>query len=160
MYLNKVYIIGNLTQDPELKSLPSGSSVANFGLATNRSYSDKSGNRQEQTEYHNIVAYGKQAEIISQYLRKGSMMMVEGRLQTRSWEAQDGQKKYKTEIIIENFQMGPKGANSGGGSRGGSSSYGGGQSAPQNRRQAPQQQEELPTVDLDEDEIDLEEIPF
>ena len=157
MYLNRVYLIGNLTQDPEVKSLPSGSSVTNFGLATNRTYSDQSGNKQESTEYHNVVAYGKQADIIAQYLKKGSMMMIEGRLQTRSWEAQDGQKKYKTEIIIENFQMGPKGSSTGSSS---GKSYGGGSSAPQNRRQAPQQQEELPTVDLDEDEIDLEEIPF
>lgn len=158
MYLNRVFLIGNLTQDPELKNLPSGSSVANFGLATNRTYTDKAGARQESTEYHSVVAYGKQADIISQYLKKGSLMMVEGRIQTRSWEAQDGQKKYKTEVIIENFQMGPKGS-SGGGSQGGNS-YSGGSSAPKNQRQAPQQQEELPTVDLDEDEIDLEEIPF
>jgi len=152
MYLNKVYLIGNLTQDPELKSLPSGSAVATFSIATNRTWSDKQGQKQESTEYHNIVSYGKQAEIITQYLKKGSLMMIEGRLQTRSWEAQDGQKKYRTEIIIDNFQMGPKGSGSGNSSN----SYNSSSKKPQ--QQAPR--EDLPTVNLDEEEIDLEEIPF
>jgi single-strand DNA-binding protein len=158
MYLNKVYLIGNLTQDPEFKALPSGSSVSSFSLATNRTWVDKQGQKQETAEYHNVVAYGKQADTISQYLRKGSLILVEGRLQTRSWEAQDGQKKYRTEIIIESFQFGPKG-----------SSGAGAASSPASRSSAPKPaaskpvaniQEELPTVNLDEDEIDLEEIPF
>jgi single-strand DNA-binding protein len=158
MYLNKVYLIGNLTQDPEFKTLPSGSSVASFSLATNRTWTDKQGQRQETAEYHNVVAYGKQAETISQYLKKGSLLFVEGRLQTRSWEAQDGQKKYRTEIIVDTFQFGPKGSGTGSAA---------GQSRPTNTpsfspKSAPasNQQEELPTVTLDEDEIDLEEIPF
>lgn len=157
MYLNKIYLIGNLTQDPEFKALPSGSSVASFGLATNRTWTDKQGQRQETAEYHNIVAYGKQAETMSQYLRKGSLLFVEGRLQTRSWEAQDGQKKYKTEIIVENFQFGPKGS----GVNTTSQAKPTPASAPSSKNtstSAPQ--EELPTVNFDEDEIDLEEIPF
>lgn len=158
MYLNKVYLIGNLTQDPEFKALPSGSSVASFSLATNRTWTDKQGQRQETAEYHNIVAYGKQAETISQYLKKGSLLFVEGRLQTRSWEAQDGQKKYRTEIIVDTFQFGPKGSGTGS-----VASQPRPASAPKSSpKSAPPsvQQEELPTVNLDEDEIDLEEIPF
>jgi single-strand DNA-binding protein len=158
MYLNKVYLIGNLTQDPEFKALPSGSSVASFSLATNRTWTDKQGQRQETAEYHNIVAYGKQAETISQYLRKGSLLFVEGRLQTRSWEAQDGQKKYRTEIIVDTFQFGPKGSATGSVAsqpRPASTPNSSPKSAPTSV-----QQEELPTVNLDEDEIDLEEIPF
>lgn len=156
MYLNKVYLIGNLTQDPEFKALPSGSSVTTFGLATNRTWTDKQGQRQETAEYHNVVSYGKQAETMSQYLKKGSLLFVEGRLQTRSWEAQDGQKKYKTEVIVENFQFGPKGSGTGSTAT---------QPRPNTNSAAKASpvatpQEELPTVNLDEDEIDLEEIPF
>jgi single-strand DNA-binding protein len=107
MYLNKAYILGNLTRDPELKSLPSGVQVATFGMATNRVYKDKEGNKQEQTEFHNIVAFGRQGELVAQYLRKGSSALVEGRLQTRSWEA-DGQKKYRTEIVADRVQFGDR----------------------------------------------------
>jgi single-strand DNA-binding protein len=113
MDLNKVFIIGRLTRDPELKSLPSGVKVANFGMATNRRYKDKDDNWQEASEFHNIVVFGRQAETTSQYLNKGSMALIEGRLQTRSWES-DGQKKYMTEVIAERVQFGPK--NAGGGS--------------------------------------------
>ncbi len=105
MYLNKVMIIGNLTRDPELKALPSGTNVANFSLATNRVWKDKDGNKQEEVEFHNIVVFGKQAETSAQYLKKGQSALVEGRLQTRSWEA-DGVKKYKTEIIADRVQFG------------------------------------------------------
>jgi single-strand DNA-binding protein len=86
MYLNKVILIGNLTRDPELKSIPSGISVATFSLATNRVWKDKNGQRQEDTQYHNVVVFGKQADSVSQYMKKGSSLMVEGRLQTRSWD--------------------------------------------------------------------------
>lgn len=109
MYLNKAMVIGNLTRDPELKSLPSGIKVASFSLATNRSWKDANGARQEATEYHNLVAFGKPAELIAQYCRKGASLYVDGRLQTRSWE-KDGDKKYRTEIVVENFQFGPKGS--------------------------------------------------
>lgn len=158
MYLNKVYLIGNLTQDPEFKALPSGSSVASFGLATNRTWTDKQGQRQETTEYHNVVAYGKQAETISQYLRKGSLLFVEGRLQNRSWEAQDGQKKYKTEIIVDTFQFGPKGSGTTTNTNTTRPATTPNTAPKSTPASAPQ--EELPTVNLDEDEIDLEEIPF
>lgn len=107
MYLNKVIIIGNLTRDPELKALPSGSKVANFSVATNRVWYNEAKEKQEAVEYHNVVCFGKQAETISQYMKKGSQILVEGRLQTRNWEA-DGVKKYATEIILENFQFGQK----------------------------------------------------
>jgi single-strand DNA-binding protein len=102
--LNKVMLIGNLGRDPEVRSLPSGQPVANFTLATSRRWKDRDGNRQEQTEWHNIVCFGKQAEIAGQYLTKGKQVYVEGRLQTRSWE-RDGQKHFRTEIVCDNFQM-------------------------------------------------------
>lgn len=108
MYLNKAIIIGNLTRDPELKSLPSGIQVASFGMATNRVWRDKNGAKQESADYHNIVVFGRQAETVSQYLRKGSSALVEGRMQTRSWDAADGSKKYRTEIVAERIQFGPR----------------------------------------------------
>lgn len=107
MYLNKVLLYGNLTRDPELKALPSGGSVANFGVATNRVYKDKSGAKQEATEFHNVVAFGRTAEVIAQYMKKGRPIYVEGRIQTRSWEGkEDGKKQYRTEIVVDTFQFG------------------------------------------------------
>lgn len=127
--VNKVILVGNLGRDPESRSLPSGQSVVNFSLATSRRYKDRDGNRKDETEWHNIVVFGKQAEIAGQYLTKGKMVFVEGRIQTRSWDDKEsGKKQYKTEIICENFQMlGSKGDGSGGGSRdaGGSAPAGG-----------------------------------
>lgn len=114
MYLNKAFVFGNLARDPELKSLPSGVNVSTFAIATNRYYRDKDGNRQEDTQFHNIVVFGRQAENVSNYLKKGSSAFVEGRLQTRSWES-EGVKKYRTEIVADNVQFGPKGTGSGGG---------------------------------------------
>ena len=114
MYLNKAFIIGNLTRDPELKNLPSGSAVSNFSVATNRRYKGQDGNWQEATDYHNIVVFGRQAETVSQYLSKGSMCLIEGRIQTRSWE-KDGQKQYRTEVVADRIQFGPRGGNGGGG---------------------------------------------
>jgi len=105
MYLNKVFIIGNLTRDPELKALPSGIKVCSFGMATNRNFKDKDGNRQDATEFHNIVVFGRVAELAAQYLKKGSQACIEGRLQTRSWE-QNNEKKYRTEIVAETVQFG------------------------------------------------------
>jgi single-strand DNA-binding protein len=115
MYLNKVLLYGNLTRDPEVKALPGGQQVASFSIATNRSYKDKNGIQQEQVEYHNIAAFGRTAEVMGQYLKKGRPVFVEGRLQTRSWEA-DGKKNYRTEIIVDSFQFGAdagRGAGSG-----------------------------------------------
>ena len=108
MYINKVILYGNLTKDPELKSLPSGMQVNSFSLATNRSIKDSSGAKKDLVEYHNIVAFGKQAEVIHQYVKKGNPIYIEGRLQTRSWDGQDGKKQYRTEVILESFQFGPK----------------------------------------------------
>lgn len=107
MYLNTATIIGNLTRDPELKSLPSGVSVASFSVATNHTYKDKDGQKQETVEYHNVICFGKSAELIGQYMRKGSQLLVQGRLQTRSWE-KDGQKQYRTEIVAEKTVFGNK----------------------------------------------------
>ena len=108
MNLNKVFLIGNLTRDPELRALPSGTSVVSFGVATNRVWKDKNGAKQEDVQFHNVVAFGKQAEIAKQYLAKGSPVFIEGRIQTRTWEAQDGQKRSKTEIVSERLQLGPR----------------------------------------------------
>lgn len=106
MYLNKVTLYGNLTRDPELKALPGGQQVASFGLATNRTFKNKEGQQHEQTEFHNIVAFGRTAEVIGQYFKKGRPIYIEGRIQTRSWD-KDGTKVYRTEIIVETFQFGP-----------------------------------------------------
>jgi single-strand DNA-binding protein len=104
--LNKVFLIGNLGRDPEVRSTQSGQPVASFSLATTRRWRDREGNRQEHTEWHNIVCWGKQAEIAGQYLTKGKQVFVEGRLQTRSWDDRNsGEKRYKTEIVCDNFQM-------------------------------------------------------
>jgi single-strand DNA-binding protein len=108
MNFNKVIILGNLTRDPESRALPSGQPVVNFGVATNRFYQDKSGGKQQATEFHNVVAFGKLADICSRYLTKGKIVLVEGRLQTRSWQANDGSKRYRTEIVMENMQLGPR----------------------------------------------------
>lgn len=117
--VNKVMLVGNLGRDPEMRALPSGQQVANFSLATSRRYKDRDGNRKDETEWHNIVVFGKQAEIAGQYLTKGKMVFVEGRIQTRSWDDKEsGKKQYKTEIICDNFQMlGSKGDGGGGGQR-------------------------------------------
>jgi single-strand DNA-binding protein len=122
MYLNKAFIIGNLTRDPELKALPSGTKVCSFGVATNRSYKDKEGTRQDSTEFHNVVAFAKLGELVAQYMKKGSQVYVEGRLQTRSWDGKDGEKKYRTEIIADTVQFGNKPGGTGGASGSGAPS--------------------------------------
>lgn len=152
MNLNKAFLIGNLTRDPELKTLPSGRSVVNFGLATNRTWTDQSGQRQQQAEFHNLVAFGKQAELVNQYMKKGGSLFVEGRLQTRTWDGPDGNKRSRTEIIVENFQFGPR-------SSGNTASYTGGSTSSQQAKQPPQQ-EDIATVEYPEDEVNPEEIPF
>lgn len=105
MDLNRVMIIGRLTRDPELRSTPTGKAVATIGLATNRVWVDGSGQKQKQTEFHNVVLWTKLAEIAHQYLRKGGKVYMEGRLQTREWTGQDGVKRYRTEIVGENMIM-------------------------------------------------------
>ena len=110
MNLNKIFLVGRLTRDPESRALPSGQPVSNFGLATNRVWTNPETNeKQEQTEFHNIVAFGKLADICNQYLSKGSLILIEGRIQTRSWQNQDNETRYRTEVIAERLQMGPKG---------------------------------------------------
>jgi len=108
MNLNKVFLIGNLTRDVVLRTTPSGQSVADFGLATNRVWKGANGQKQQEVEFHNIVVWGKMAELCNQYLAKGKMVFIEGRIQTRSWQDTNNQKRYKTEIIAENIQFGPK----------------------------------------------------
>ena len=108
MNLNKAFIIGRLTNDPEVRSLPSGQPVCNFSVASNRVWNDKEGNRQEDSQFHNIVAFGRSADIASRYLSKGGLVFIEGRMQTRSWEDQSGGRKYRTEIIVESLQLGPR----------------------------------------------------
>jgi len=111
MNFNKVVLVGNLTSDPEMRNTPSGQPVCSFRMATNRIWTDRdSGEKKKKTEYHNIVAWRRLAEIASQYLNKGSLVLIEGRLQTRSWEDPSGNKRYKTEIVAGSMQMGPKAA--------------------------------------------------
>ncbi len=114
MNLNKVFLIGRLTQDPQVRTTPSGQMVCSFGLATNRIWTNQQTNeRQEKTDYHNIVLWQRLAEIASQYLTKGSLVFIEGRIQTRSWQDQEGNKRTRTEIVAENIQLGPKNLQSG-----------------------------------------------
>jgi len=109
MNLNKVFILGNLTRDPEQRTLPSGQTVVSFGVATNRFYLDQNKEKKQETEFHNVVAFGRLAEIAAQYLKKGSLVLIEGRLRTRNWDDPSGVRHYRTEIIAEAMQLGPKG---------------------------------------------------
>jgi len=156
MYLNKVFLIGNLTRDPELKALPSGSKVASLSIATNRVWKDQAGARQEATEYHNLVSFGRQAENLAQYAKKGSSLFVEGRIQTRSWDGQDGKKNYRTEIVIDTFQFGPKtgGFSNDSASRPSTSGVSDGE-APQKSAPA-----DLDTIEYPDEEINHEDIPI
>lgn len=147
MSLNRAMIIGNLTRNPELRTIPSGASVASFGVATNRSWTDKNGQKQEDAQFHNIVAWGKLAEICNQYLAKGRRVYVEGRLQTREWEGQDGVKRQRTEIIAENMVMLDRSPGTGAGSE----------------TRAPQAEADSTPPPHDSgssDEVRLEDIPF
>jgi single-strand DNA-binding protein len=187
MDLNKAMIIGRLTRDPELRTIPSGVSVANFGIATNFVYTDHAGVKQQRVEYHDIVMWRRLAEIAGQYLRKGAKVYVEGRLQTRSWDDPNGFKHYKTEIIAENMIMLDRAPSSGIEGGGGSFSRSSGQSAQPRAASLPkegaainatdgsakkepsaatpwdrgvQQEEELPTIDIGEEveEESVEEV--
>lgn len=166
MNFNKAFVLGNLTRDPEVRSLPSGQPVVSFSIATNRYYTDASGQKKEDTEFHNIVAFGKIADIVSRYLTKGSLAFIEGRIKTRNWQDQSGQKHWKTEIIAEGLQLGPRNSNS----SSSSNNY-----APKSFNQNSTNQEikepEIPTIEENytppsqpeitpEDEIDIKDIPF
>lgn len=168
MNLNRVFVLGNLTRNPEVKALPSGQTVVNFGVATNRFYKDNTGNKKQETEFHNIVAFGRLADICSKYLTKGSIVLIEGRIRTRSWQNASGSKQYRTEIIAENLQLGPRNAPSG---------FSNQQPEPDNAKEeeipvieesytppAQNQNQETPKgtdfEDGESDEIDVKNIPF
>ncbi len=157
MNLNKVLIVGRTTAQPELRKTASGLSVSTFSVATNRVWTDKAGARQEDTEFHNVVVWGRQAEIASQFLVKGAMVLVEGRLATRSWQDKQGSTHKTTEIVCERFQLGPK--PQGAGSANGGSSWGAKKEFPD----APSQEsraEEIPVIDLDGEEPKGSDLPF
>ena len=153
MYLNKAIVIGNLTRDPELKTLPSGAAVCSFGVATNRVWKDKEGAKQESVEYHNIVVFGRQAETSAQFLKKGQNVLVEGRIQTRSWDDKDGTKKYRTEIVADRVQFGPK---AGGTTTGGGQKFGGDTKA-KGKSEAPKEEG---GIDYPVEEVNPDDIPF
>ena len=186
MNLNKVFILGNVTREPEVRSMPNGNQVTSFGIATNRFYTSGSGEKKSEAEFHNIVCFGKLADISSRYLNKGSLVLIEGRIKTRNWVNTAGVKQYRTEIIADSLQLGPRGGASEGASAGPSnykkSSYG--QPEPE-ADQRDSRQEEIPvieenytppaddgsedakgdskTVSFDgdaADEIDVKDIPF
>lgn len=149
MYLNKVLLYGNLTRDPELRAMPNGNSVASFSIATNLTYKDREGNKQEKTEFHNIVVFGQQADTVAKWLKKGGGAFVEGRLETRMWE-KDGQKHYRTEVVADRVQFGPR---SGGGE--------GGSSAPREAQGTPASNAAKPAAPAyPEEDISPEDIPF
>ena len=152
MNLNKVFILGRLTADPQLRSTPSGQQVASFSLATNRVWNDRAGAKQEETEYHNIVVWGRQAEVASQFLAKGSLALIEGRMRTRTWQNKEGQNVKTTEIICERMQLGPRSSAPG--------------FSKTNVSPKPQEhvdegaKQELPEINIDEEEIKPEDLPF
>ena len=144
-------IYGNLTRDPELRAMPSGGNVASFGVATNRVFKKADGSKAEQVEFHNVVVFGRQAETCAQYLKKGSPAYIEGRIQTRSWDNKEGVKQYKTEIIAERVQFGPKG-----GSGGSSSEY----AAPTGLRDDASKAPKEDAIDYPQEDINPDDIPF
>ena len=172
MNFNKAIIIGRVTRDPEIRTTPNGQTVASIGVASSRVWNSNTGERQEKTEFHNIVAWGRLAEICGQYLVKGQLVLFEGRIETRSWDGQDGVKRYKTEIVAENMQMGPKAR----AQEGDASTYQARentQSAPENNSQSNEKvvqvepQNEQSNNDQNtnkenknEEEIKIEDIPF
>lgn len=168
MNLNKVYLIGRLTQDPETRSTTSGQSVTTLKMATNRVWKDPSGGRKDATEYHTVIAWSRLGEIASQYLRKGGLVMIEGRLQTRSWDDKEtGKKRYMTEIVAESLQMGPKSA---GGQGNYSAEVSDIKNPPTGGRSAPVKDADIPIIDenepmnagVEEDEMSIKEkdLPF
>ena len=158
MYINKAILFGNLTRDPELRALPSGMNVVNFSIATNRVFRDKDGKKQEQTDFHNIVVFGRQADTVAQYMRKGSSVFVEGRMQTRSWDDKtSGEKKYRTEVIADRVQFGPRASGMGG------ASSGAGSREKKDDSHAPEDMSSgssSPGIEYPKDDINPEDIPF
>ncbi|HUO50477.1 MAG TPA: single-stranded DNA-binding protein [Candidatus Paceibacterota bacterium] len=146
MYLNKAFVFGNITRDPELRALPSGMNVCSFSVATNRVFRDRDGKKQEQTDFHNVVVFGRQADTTAQYLKKGSSVFIEGRMQTRSWEGKDGEKKYRTEIVADRVQFGPR--------------AGGGSGAGRAPEEQPEEQTGGAGIEYPKDDINPDDIPF
>lgn len=146
---NQAIIMGNLTRDPELRTTPNGQSVASFAVATNRSWNDPSGERKDAVEYHDVVAWGKLAELVSNYLSKGRKVLVVGRLQTRNWEAQDGSKRQRTEIVATDIHFVDRVG------EGTDTSTPSDKSIPKTEKK-----DEVPIEDMGEGEIDLDDIPF
>ena len=156
MYLNRAMIIGNLTRDPEMRSLPSGIKVTSFSVATNRVWKDQSGAKKEAADFHNIVVFGRTAETVAQYLKKGSTVLVEGRMQTRSWDDKTtGEKKYRTEIVAERVQFGSRPTTGG---AGGAPMPPRDQAAPSGGKSAPKDDEGA--IEYPEEEINPNDIPF
>lgn len=154
MNFNKAFVLGNLTRDPELRTTPSGQSVCSFSIATNRFFKNQSGERQQTAEFHNVVAWGRLAEVCSQYLKKGSLAFIEGRIQTRSWQDKtSGEKRFRTEIVAETMQLGPR-------SGGGVIPAGGNAPAEETAPVPPPEAVETVQYPGDEDEIKPDEIPF
>ncbi|NCO15250.1 single-stranded DNA-binding protein [Candidatus Wolfebacteria bacterium CG18_big_fil_WC_8_21_14_2_50_39_7] len=150
MNLNKVFILGRLTADPQLRTTPTGQQVASFGVATNRIWNDKTGSRQQEVEYHNVVVWGRQAEIVSQFLTKGSLLLVEGRMRTRTWQNKQGQNQRTTEIIGERIQLGPRS----------SQSQTGFNKPEAEETKSVSPKKELPEIDINEEDIKAEDLPF
>lgn len=156
MNLNKVFLIGRLTQDPELRSTPSGQSVATLRMATNRVWNDQTGNKKDASEFHTIVAWGRLGEVANQYLKKGGLLMIEGRIQTRTWTDQNNNKRYFTEVVAEGLQLGPRTANT--------------TVSDIKKPAAPNQNDDIPIIDandpvsmgVEEDEVKIkeEDLPF
>jgi len=160
MDLNKIILVGRVTADPQIRTTPGGQSVTTIGVATNRVWTDKAGAKQEETEFHSVVIWGRQAEIAGQYLTKGAMVLIEGRLQTRSWTDKQGQQRKTTEVMCERMQLGPRAANSGGGAPGGGfNKSAGGSASPAGPSGVPSL-DEIPTINLEDEEIKPEDIPF
>ena len=151
MNINKVIVAGRLGRDPELKTLPKGTEVCSFSIASNRVWKDQQGQKQEATEWHNIVFFGKRAATVAQYFKKGKEIYIEGRLQTRSWE-KDGHTNYRTEIVGDNFQFV--------GSRDQQSGAAGNVPKTDGQDKAAPSDKEIPTVNIDEEEIKSEDLPF
>lgn len=147
MNFNKAIIVGRVTNQPETRTLPSGQGVTSFSVATNRVWYDAQRNKKEDAQFHNIVMFGKLAETARQYIQKGSLVLIEGRIQYRSWDGQDGQKRYRTEIIAESLQLGPR-----------AQGYSTPSASPPQQKNEPSEPE-VPTVPEDDVNIE-EEIPF
>lgn len=164
MNVNKVILVGRLTRDPEIRTTPSGQNVASVSMATNSYWTDKSGQKQEKTEFHNVVLWGRLAEIAGQYMTKGSEAFIEGRLQTRAYTAKDGSERRTTEIIGENLQLGARPAGQGGGAPARPMSARpaqvAGATAASPKQETPM--EEIPTINLDDEKEDvrIEDVPF